>query len=311
MTGRPATIAVLMCTYRRDAVTAALAALGRLTAPAGTMLRIVVIDNDDTAAKAGIIAGVPSRWPVAYVHAPAGNISRARNAGLDRADRMSAAWVAFCDDDEIMPPDWIVALHGAAGRADVVIGPVRAIYPPGAPPWMVTLDTHGTPARLRAAATLQTGHTCNALLRWSGTPWQRLRFDEALGRSGGEDTAFFFAVSRRGGTFVTSPAACVTEAVDPGRLSVRWLLKRRFRMGQSFAMGQPAGARRLALAMTASAKAMACAAGAIATLPWTHRRMFWVLRAALHLGVVAGCLRLPQPTLYGSTAVPPIGRALP
>ena len=61
--------------------------------------------------------------PVLYLHAPACNISVARNACLRAA---TAPLVAFIDDDEIASPDWLVLLIAAleGSHADVVLRPV-------------------------------------------------------------------------------------------------------------------------------------------------------------------------------------------
>ena len=44
---------------------------------------------------------------ITYVHAPARNISRARNACLALA---TAPLIAFIDDDEVASPQWLAAL---------------------------------------------------------------------------------------------------------------------------------------------------------------------------------------------------------
>jgi glycosyltransferase involved in cell wall biosynthesis len=53
----------------------------------------------------------------------------ARNACLDAA---TAPLVAFIDDDQVASPEWLVALVGTleSSNADVVLGPVQAVYGP-------------------------------------------------------------------------------------------------------------------------------------------------------------------------------------
>lgn len=298
-TAAKTTVQVLICTYRRAHLAQTLASLGAQDLPDGLLLSVVVADNDTTPSAADLIARARGTfpYPLRYLHAPARNISIARNAGLALAD---ADWVAFLDDDETAPPGWIAALLARAHRtgADAVFGPAIAIYPPGAPRWMVALDLHSNRPERRHGRVL-TGHTCNALLRWRGTPWQGLRFDPARGRSGGEDTAFFFAAARIGARFEAAPDAPVHEDVAPSRLRFGWLVLRRYRMGQSHVSSARGLAGRLGLAAGAAAKAAVCGAAALLTLPVAERRNFWALRGALHLGVIAGCLRLPQPQPYG------------
>ena len=291
---------ILLCTFRRPHVVdtmRSLAALDPLPGP----VRLIVVDNDDipSAGEAVTACALKVPFPVIYIHAPARNISIARNAALDTA---TAPWVAMIDDDEIAPPDWLARLHARARQtgADAVFGPVEAIYADTAPKWMVMLDLHSTRPELRNG-TLETGITGNALMRWAGTPWQDQRFDTARGRTGGEDTEFFFRLRRLGATYAPAPEAVLQESVPPSRLNTQWLRNRRFRMGQSYAAASATGPlARLSLFSTASAKCLYCTLRATLA-PETASRMFWRLRGDLHRGVCAGLLGRREAELYGRT----------
>jgi succinoglycan biosynthesis protein ExoM len=290
---------VLVCTFRRDEVGRALASLGAQDLPAGTRLRIVVADNDETPSAEARVreAAATLPCPVTYVHAPARNISIARNACLDAAQ---AEWVAFLDDDEEAEPAWLAALFERAETtgADGIFGPAIAEYPPAAPDWMRSQDYHSNIPERRGDL-VETGYTCNALLRWKGSRWQDERFDLARGRSGGEDTEFFFRLRRLGARYEIAEQAIVREPVVPGRMSFAWLRRRKFRMGQSYAAAAASPGARLKLGLAALGKAGICGAAALAFLPLEARRNFWALRGALHAGVCAGCLSLRQAELYG------------
>ena len=290
---------VTLCTFRRPMVRDTLASLGRLDLPVGVSLRIIVADNDEDPSAKPVVAEAAAdlAFPVAYVHAPARNISIARNAGLDAA---TADWVAFLDDDEFADPTWLSRLLARASEtgADAIFGPAIAEYGPEAPEWMVRQDHHSN-RPVRRDGEVETGHTCNALLRWSGTPWQDERFDLARGRSGGEDTEFFFRLRRMGARFEEAEDAIVREAVQPDRLDLNWILRRKYRAGQSHAARAKSGSERLKLAMLAFGKLLACGIGAALSILSEERRNFWTLRGAMHLGVISGCLRMRQPEIYG------------
>ncbi|MCR9127551.1 MAG: glycosyltransferase [Rhodobacteraceae bacterium] len=297
-------IDLCICTFRRASVADTILSVAGAQIPADVDLRILVIDNDATPSARQTVADAAGRLPgsagchVEYHHVPGANISLARNAALDLA---GADWIAFLDDDEIADPGWLAALIACAARqgADAVFGPSVPIYPPDTPGWMVEGDFHRQDVPLRDGK-VQTGHTCNALLRWAGTAWCGERFDLRHGRSGGEDTAFFGRVHARGAAFARCDEACVREPVPRDRLSLRWLLRRRFRVGQTYgeiAGGPLARAKRLVLA---AAKAGYCG---LRILPVLHRpaaRAFWLLRGTMHAGVCAGCIALPQADLYGA-----------
>ncbi|MFU8881062.1 MAG: glycosyltransferase [Rhodobacterales bacterium] len=292
-------IDVLICTFRRASIRDTLQSIALQDVPGHIRLRVVVADNDDTPSAQSLIADMAGGFPhpLHYLHAPARNISIARNACLDHA---TADWVAFIDDDETAPPGWIAALLAAAqeSQTDAIFAPAIALYPQNAPGWITARDYHSN-IPVRRGGQVQTGHTCNALLRWAGTAWESTRFDLARGQSGGEDTAFFFAIARQGARFEASDTAPVHEHVAPARLTFGWLFRRKLRMGQSYAVAGVTRTGRAKLALAALGKVLACTAMAMLHILSAESRNFWLLRGTLHLGVIAGVLSLPQPRAYG------------
>lgn len=293
----PVQVDILMCTFRREEVTATLLSLDKQSLPDRVSLRIIVADNDETpSAQARVMqTAATMQTPVQYIHAPARNISIARNACLDAA---GGHWVAFIDDDETAPEDWIAKLLAAVGEEDAAFGPALALYDDDAPAWMAAQNVHANIPERRGDR-VETGHTCNALLRWQGTEWTDERFDLSRGKTGGEDTEFFFRLFRKGANFTLAPDAAVTEPVAPSRLSLRWILQRRYRQGQSYAVAAVGPMQKVTLAVLAASKVLICALAGIATCWSEGRRMFWLMRGAMHLGVISGCLSLKQPEIYG------------
>jgi len=292
---RMASIDICICTFRRQFLAETLQSVARLSAGAHD-IRVIIADNDQQPSARVLVEDWRGRLPfaVTYVHAPAANICIARNACLDHA---SADFVAFIDDDEVVAPGWIEALVGQAeaGQAAAVLGPVRAIYAPDAPRWMVEGDFHST-LPVFVDGQIRTGYTCNVLIRWS-PPYSALRFDLALGQSGGEDTAFFYQLTALGGTIAYAPGARVEEPVPADRASMAWLVRRRLRFGQTHGMLQT-GPRARALAIVGAKLAYCGAMTALTTFSPVLRRRNW-LRAMLHLGVAGGILGVRQAAHYG------------
>ena len=290
---------MLIATYRRPQVSETLASLARQEDLEGVRISVVVVDNDSTPSAEAVVREAAKRTGLRlrYFHVAGANISIARNAALEAS---GAEWLAFLDDDEVAEPGWLSGLLRAAADsgADASFGPVEAIYPSTAPRWMTRLDLHSNRPVLRGGRLL-TGHTCNGLVRWRGTAWADLRFEEALGRSGGEDTVFFFEAARLGMRMVSAPDAVVREVVAPDRLTFRWLARRRFRMGQSHARMAATRLARAGLLASAGAKGLYCGLRAAVGAFRVERRNYWALRGALHMGVMAGALRVRQPVLYG------------
>lgn len=290
------TVDICICTFRRDSVVAAIRSAAAQALPEGHALRIIVADNDEAPSALSRVRAVETPVPVHYIHAPARNISVARNACLDAA---RDGWIAFLDDDETAPPDWIARLLACAEAqgADAVFGPARAIYPASAPDWIRLNDFHSNLPQRRGGV-VETGHSCNVLFRLAGTPAAAFRFDPALGRSGGEDTDFFFRLHRAGLTLAICDKAEVTEEVSPHRLKLSWLAERRMAEGQHYATS--AGKARPVLLANALAKAALCTAAALPHATNPPRLAYWGLRAAFHLGVVRGVVKPAKRDAYGS-----------
>jgi len=292
-------ITITICTFRRSHIATTLQSLEAMQRPEGCAVSIVVIDNDDTPSAQESVDDTAAAMslPVRYVHQPGANISIARNAGLDAA---TTEWVAFLDDDEVVEPDWLVELVGRQREtgADAVFGPSYARYDDDAPDWIVRGDFHSQVAAPRAGV-IETGHTCNALLRWGDAPWRHERFALERGKSGGEDTEFFFRLRQFGAEYAIADTAIVREDVPAARLSVKWLLRRRFRIGQSYSASADSLRQRLGLFGSSSVKAGYCFLRAGLALANPERRTFWLMRGTMHAGICAGCLKLPEKSLYG------------
>lgn len=303
MTGTPEiNVDIAVCTYRRKYLAQTLTSLGLLVLPPGVSARIIVADNDTVPSARQMVDSAAGTLPltVDYVHCPASNISIARNACLDHA---TGDFVAFIDDDEMASEKWLSSLlaEAAETRADVVLGPVRSIYSDAAPAWMRDGDFHST-LPVWVGGQIRTGYTCNVLLRRTAPSVAGRRFDLALGKSGGEDTEFFDHVHRADGKIAFAPEAIVYEPVPESRADLGWLIKRRYRFGQThgrLVRQRSAGIKRFANIGLASAKSLYCfaAAGLLVFKPIPRHR--YALRGIMHAGVVSGLAGVREIEQYG------------
>lgn len=302
MTGEALAIDIGVCTFRRPELAAALRSLGALTVPEGVRLRVIVADNDVSPSAKQLVERAAREivHEILYVHAPARNISVARNACLDHA---GGDFLAFIDDDETADRDWLLRLlqTAQATGADAVLGPVKAEYGFDVPAWMRHGDFHSTfPVRVRGE--IRTGYTCNVLLRLTSPAVAGRRFNLALGRSGGEDTEFFSRLHAAGGRIAYAPEAWVHEVVPPQRARLSWLAKRRFRSGQThgrLVAEKHKGARLLFQVALAGAKLAYSLAFAMAAAPMPVHRNRATLRAIMHAGAVSGLMGLREIRQYG------------
>jgi succinoglycan biosynthesis protein ExoM len=291
------TVDVCVCTFQRASVVDLLASLGRQVLPPGWRMRVIVADNDDEPSARDTVhqAFAEHNLEGSYIHAPAQNISIARNACLDT---ITAPFAAFIDDDEIARPDWLANLihRLKASGAGVVFGRVSAVYAPGAPAWAINGDMHSTEAFFRNGE-IEGGYTCNVLFR--RTAIGDLRFDPAFGRTGGEDTIFFGALTRARVFMAYAYNAVVEEPVPPARANLDWLVRRSFRSGQSYSIVLRANGRnRAAVLVKALLKIGFCTVAGVTTM-WSA--VMWrraLVRGALHAGVLSGILGRQPLQLY-------------
>ncbi|MEP7209432.1 MAG: glycosyltransferase family 2 protein [Alphaproteobacteria bacterium] len=288
---------VCLCTFRRPSVADTLASLAAQQLPAGVRMRVIVADNDEQPTARELVEQAFGRLGLdgRYIHAPARNISIARNACLDA---VTAPLTAFLDDDEAAHPDWLATLLHRLDEenVDVVFGRVAAIYAPDAPKWMVDGDLHSTEAVIKQGE-IDGGYTCNVIFR--AAVLGSRRFDLALGRTGGEDTTFFSELFMSGAKAAYAPDAVVEEPVPASRSSLGWLMRRFYRSGQTRAtVLMMRGRTRLWLASTGVLKIMFCGATMLARCysPSSWRKA--AVRAALHAGVTAGALGRAPLELY-------------
>ncbi|MGE6739509.1 glycosyltransferase family A protein [Allorhizobium pseudoryzae] len=295
-----------ICTFRRPELEATLLSLFQLVVPAGVRLRLIVADNDATPSAFELFERLRPQSPfeMSYLHCPRSNISIARNACLTASD---GDYLAFIDDDEIASPEWLAELLATAEAttADAVLGPVRAIYAEDAPAWMRNGDFHST-RPVWVGSSIRTGYTCNALLDMRSPQVRGRRFALMLGQSGGEDTDFFTRVTDSGGHIAFAERAWLSEPVPAHRARFGWLMKRRFRSGQTHGRilaarhGVAGRGRQFAIA---ASKAAYCGLAALFSLLSPEARNRHLLRGALHVGAMTGIIGVREIRQYGSVEV--------
>jgi succinoglycan biosynthesis protein ExoM len=256
---------------------------------------VVVVDNDAAGSASSVIDWAQQTFrglTLRYDVQPEQNIALTRNRTVEMA---RGDWLAFIDDDERAPPNWLLELSSAASRyaADCVLGPVEPVVAHTAPQWIrrgtfyawprMPSGSAVPPNQLRFGNVLIRGH----LLRQGQPP-----FDPAYGLTGGEDGDLLARLANAGARIVWCDSAVVHEPIEPARLSLKWLLRRALRGGQDFARHTLAGRYGPVTALTrttfiARALLQSLAALGLAGITWprgTHRTAHWLLKAAANAG---------------------------
>lgn len=220
---------------------------------------LLVVDNDPAGSGRPALG---ANGAARYVIEPRPGIAAARNRALDEA---GTDLLVFIDDDELPEPGWLDALLDTRTRfaADAVAGRVVTRFHEDIDPWIAAggfldrsfRDDVATGGALSSAA------TNNLLLDLRTVRRLGLRFDEAFGISGGEDSMFTSLFVRRGARLVWCAEAVVVDVLSPDRHNRRWMLRRSFGFGTNEARIAItlAGSGRSRLALRLSLCAGGCA----------------------------------------------------
>lgn len=256
---------------------------------------IVVVDNDVAGSARTTVEQHRERvtaYPIRYEIQPARNIALTRNRTVQLA---TAEWLAFIDDDERAPLDWLSQLAEAVEKysADGVLGPVVPLVPETAPKWIRR-------GRFYDFSRLGTGEVVplnrmrfgNILLRSARLREEPVPFDPAYGLTTGEDADLLIRLVQKGAKIVWCDEAIVLEPIESTRLSLRWLLQRALSGGQEYARKTITGrygpvgfGGRLQLIARALAQLLIAGGLAVIALPLgRHRAAAWLIKASANLG---------------------------
>jgi succinoglycan biosynthesis protein ExoM len=229
-------VSVCLATFRRnERLLAVLEDLGRQERLPD---QVVVVDNDPGGGARPIIeqyraSGVP--FPVDYDVQPEPNIAVTRNRTVQLA---SGNWIAFIDDDERAPREWLGELLHAIETfgADGVLSPVEPQVPSSAPAWIRRGRFYDFPHQPEGAEVpLNRMRFGNVLLRADYLHAEDGPFNPRYGLMAGEDVDLLVRLARKGAKIVWSERAPVFEPVESKRLSLRFLALRAVSGGQMFA----------------------------------------------------------------------------
>ncbi len=223
----PPHISVCICTYRRPRLLARLLDAVKTQVTRGLFTcSVVVVDNDSMASARAQVEAVQAQSPIAIVYCvePRQNIAMARNTAVAAA---AGDFIAFIDDDEFPPDDWLLTMFQLIEQTGVsgVLAPVNPHFPPEAPRWVVKggfydRPSHPTGMELRWPQC----RTGNVLMRRSlFAPLVQPFNPECLS---GEDQDFFRRMIDAGHRFIWCHEGAVLEEVPPARWKRAYLIRR-------------------------------------------------------------------------------------
>ncbi len=233
-------ITVCICTYKRPLMLEKLiTALQQQRTNGLFTYSAVIVDNDcnESARNAVLKLSINSSFAIEYYVVPEQNIALARNKAIEKA---KGAYIAFIDDDEWPPQNWLVTLFMTINQymVDGVLGPVQAQYEIQPPNWIVRGKFYEKKPPYKTGHVLRwtDTRTSNALIKKEIIGPNMIRFDPRFGR-GGEDKDLFKRLIEKGHVFVWCADGAVFESVPPERLTRFFMIKRALLRGKMSTAG--------------------------------------------------------------------------
>lgn len=231
-------VLIAVLTYRRPtdlrellpALIEQIATLG----PAGaSRAHILVVDNDPEGGAQELVEEFSGSGPVRYAHEATPGIAAARNLALDEADAFDL--LVFIDDDERPTARWLSCLLSTYDdlRPAAVVGPVVSRWDTEPSEW-VRAGRFFERRRMPTGTPVSLAATNNLLLDLHQVRRLGVRFDARFGLSGGSDSLFTRQLHERGGAMVWCDEAVVIDVVPAERLTADWVLRRAFRIGNTW-----------------------------------------------------------------------------
>jgi glycosyltransferase involved in cell wall biosynthesis len=233
-------VAIGIPTCRRpQGLETCLTALAALATTAA--VTVIVADNDpdgrDGAAVAERLAAGGYRFPIEAVIVAERGIPQVRNAIIACALADPAVdFVVMLDDDEWPEPGWLDELLRVQAEtgADVVGGSVVHLFEGTPPRWAPGCSVFQPKVRGTTGVVDLVESTANVLLARGvletiGHPW----FDPSFALTGGSDKDAFARMKRLGHRFAWADEARVLEAIPGSRVTLKWVLMRAYRVGNS------------------------------------------------------------------------------
>ena len=231
-------INIALCTCMRPSLLGnCLDSLAAMAVPENAKVFVTVVENDENQSARPVVESRQDKFPfpLQYVIENKRGIPLARNKAIAEAHALNADYLVFIDDDEWVDRHWLVLLLDYAlsvGGKAVISGAVKSALPENTPEYMREIFRD---KGRKTGSVLSSCATNNVLIPIFVTKELGLRFDESRPLAGGTDTLFFCEAVSRGVSIYKCAEGFVSEDIPASRVSLRWLSKRKYRVGITLA----------------------------------------------------------------------------
>lgn len=205
-----------------------------------TQFEVLVVDNNSKDTTKEVFNTYNNQFPnVRYVLETKQGLSHARNRGWQEA---KGHYVVYVDDDCKMPTEWLTGAYKLIQEfsPDVFGGPYFGFYLTTKPSWIkpsyVSHEPYPSAQFIKTSDALHGGNLFIRRELLAATNG----FDASLGMNGkkvayGEETELLKRIEKTipKSTFYYDPKVYVYHLVRPEKMTIKWLIKQRFRSGQA------------------------------------------------------------------------------
>ena len=227
-------IVVCICTFnRKEMLRNLLYKLNDQVTDNSFTYSAVIVDNDFSKSAKNVVESVAHElvYKVEYFFETIQNIALARNKTVENA---KGNYVAFIDDDEFPPENWLLTLYTVIKQycADGVLGPVKPSFEKEPPQWIIDGKFYEKQPQFKTGKKLrwEETRTSNVLMK-NIFDLQDNRFRKEFGR-GGEDRDFFKRMIEKRYIFVWCAEAFVYEIIPPERCTRLFMVRRALLRGK-------------------------------------------------------------------------------
>jgi len=299
-------ISAIICTYNRSTILkGAIESLTKQTADK-EIFEIIIVDNRSTDDTKKIVDQFEEIQNLRYIFEPNQGLSHARNRGYQEA---KGEYIAYIDDDARAGKEWINRIHWIIQNVEplplIIGGPIYPFYLSEKPDWFLDeyeIHSWGDEACFLKQNEYFYGSNMiflkKVLEEFNG-------FDTEHGVRGeqlnlGEETVLFDKIWKKSGKekiFYYSPDLIVYHLVPPERMNIRYILKRRFMVGQSslsYRFGTLTPLKRLYLPFVLLGGVLFYAFFALIRIPFYRKYQNWVIEcldpAVVGMGLFTGSI---------------------
>ncbi|MEO0818321.1 MAG: glycosyltransferase family 2 protein [Pseudomonadota bacterium] len=271
--------------------------------------RMIIVDNDPAGSALPMAENLrrsaPEGISIDIIHCREPGVANARNAAMEQVE---TRLVAFIDDDQTAPPDWLsnlLAAYSAHGAA-VTFGPVDAVLPEAITRHRAYFESFFSRRPDHETGVIAEFYGCgNALMDLEQLPKLNPLFDTRMNEVGGEDDLLFIRAEEKGCNFAWAGDARVWEHVPEKRATLEYTLPRAISYGQGPTRKAEETRDFLQLVYWMGVGAGQFAVfGLMAAIGWvtgSNKRAVWLDRAAQGLGKVVW---RKQFKFYGQSQIP-------